>query len=241
MSKLLAKKGVVAVAVAFVLLVVCTRILLPSGRNTGKLSLSELAVSDYFARDSGVELGDRVWFVSVLKEMQERPLKEVGSKGAAFRFLWLRSFHQPLCVTAYFPDEGESFISGKVLEMEPRRGKMETFRGDASKDVKITLSDERTASLKKAFEQRSFFSLDPYDEYTLPPIIDFDFRGRNYRFGGSHYIVCDGALWVIEGYTHGRYRVLQRQHPGEEDPVRQLATLLMTEAKVLPKTDREIY
>lgn len=155
--------------VAFALLNSCSTGSHSSGNYTAKLSLEELAVSDYFAKGSEFELSTRARIVSSLKEMQERPLKEVGPKVSAYRFLWLRSFHQPLCVTAYFPDDCESYVTGKEMESAARSGASEPLRRNELKAVKIQLSDERASAFKKAFEQVKFFWLDPYDEFTRPP------------------------------------------------------------------------
>jgi hypothetical protein len=240
MSKQSTLKVVAFFFVASMMLNSCANGKLSSGRDTAKLTIDELAVSDYFAEDSGADLSTRVEFVKALKEMQERPLKEVGPKGGAYRFLWLRSFHQPLCVTAYLPDTGESLVTGKVIETAPRAGATEPFRRKELKTVRIQLSKEKAGALKKAFEQKNFFWLDPYDDYSRPPLIEFDFNGRHFSSptGG---IMKDGASWVIEGWNHGAYRLLQRQSPGEDDPVSELATLLMTESNLLPKNEREIY
>lgn len=240
MLKQLTLKVVAFFFVASMMVNSCATGSLSSGRDTAKLTMDELAVSDYFAKGSEFELRTRVWIVSRLKEMQERPLKEVGPNDSAYRFLWLRSFHQPLCVTAYFPDDGQSFVTGKVIETAPRAGATDPVRRNELKTVRIQLSKERAGALKKAFEQKNFFWLDPYDDYTRPPLIEFDFNGRHFS-SPTGAIMKDGASWVIEGWNHGAYRFLQRQSPGEDDPVSELATLLMTESKLLPKNEREIY
>lgn len=241
MSKQLALKVAAFLLVALVPLGSCSLSSSSSSNETTKLSLKELEVSDYFASDSGVDLRDRVYFVSALKELQERPLKEVGTKGRAYRFIALPSFYKPLCVTAYFPDEGESFIVGKQILFETRAGKSEPVRRAILKASRIQLSSEKAASLKRAFEPVNFFWFDPYDEYTRPPLIEFDFNGRHFSSPSGESSMKDGTTWVIEGWNHGSYRILQRQSPGDEDPVSKLARLLMAECKFLPENTGGIY
>lgn len=233
-------------AVAFLLLAIlplasCTSASPSSSKNTAKLSLEDLDVSDYFARDSGVDLKDRVYFASALKELHERPLNEVGRKGVAYRFIALPSFYKPLCVTAYFPDGGESLITGKQIIFEPRAGKSDSSRRQILKAPKIQLSDEKAAAFKKAFKQVNFFWLDQYDQYTRPPLFEFDFNGRHFSSPSGDWCIKDGTLWVVEGWDHGAHRVLQRQILSDEDPVRPLANSLLTECKFLPENTGGIY
>jgi len=234
-------KAAALLVLAIVPLTSCTSASPSSGKGTTKLSLEELDVSDYFARDSGVDLKDRVYFVSALKELHERPLNEVGSKGVAYRFIALPSFYKPLCVTAYFPDDGESLITGKQIIFEPRAGKSDSSRRQILKAPKIQLSDEKAAAFKKAFKKVNFFWLDQYDQYTRPPLFEFDFNGRHFSSPSGDWCIKDGTLWVVEGWDHGAYRVLQRQILSDDDPVQQLANSLLTECKFLPENTGGIY
>lgn len=210
-------------------------------RKTSHLSLNELATSDYFERVSAAKLEDRTWFTVELKNLKERPLRELGENCSAYRFLWLRSFHSPLTVTVYFPDKGESILCGKSQMDEPSIGEKDALGKKVVKEIKITLTAEQADKIRETFEDSHFFSLDCYDEYTQPPLIDFELAGRTYRyFYGKGYAYKDGAHWILEGYDHGRHRVLERQSPGQ-DQVKQLANLLMREAKLLPANAREIY
>lgn len=241
MSKTTFLKFVASITTSLSVLSGCTAQEATPRRDTSKLDLEELTVADYFPRDSGVELTERVWYVSAYKDMQERPIRELPKRGRAYRFIWLRSFHPPLTVTAYFPDSGlgDGYVVGKYMELEPRRNRSDPTRLSHLKTTHIELSSERTEELAKIIDQFGFFQLDPYDKFTRPPLYDFEFRGRRIR--SETCDMEDGATWAIEGWEHGIYRVLQRQSPDEGEPVRRLATLLMTEAKVLPINRKEIY
>ncbi len=229
------------IALICVPIFVCMCVWAPKPRFTENLSINELVSSDYFGYTSGASLERNNWLASELRNLRERPLKELGENALAYRFIWLRSFHPPLVVTAYFPDRGESVLCSKTLVSELKHGEKEALRRDILKETKITLTAEQAAKIRESFDTSRFFSLNCYDEYTRPPLIDFEFAGRTYRyFQGEGPSMKDGAFWVLEGYDHGTHRVLVRQSPGE-DEVKQLATLLMKEAKLLPIDTREIY
>lgn len=241
MPKQLTLKAAALLLLATVPLASCTSPTSSPSKDTAKLSLEELEVSDYFARDSGVDLKGRVYLVSALKELHERPLNEVGRKGVAYRFIALPSFYKPLCVTAYLPDDGESLITGKQIIFEPRPGKSDPSRRQILKAPQMQLSDEQAATLKKAFKQVNFFWLDQYDKYTRPPLFEFDFNGRHYSSPSEESCIKDGTLWVVEGWDHGAYRVVQRQELSDEDPLRQLANSLLTECEFLSENTGGIY
>lgn len=229
------------IALICVPIFVCMCVWAPKPRFTENLSINELVSSDYVGHTSGASLERNNWLASELRNLRERPLKELGENALAYRFIWLRSFHPPLVVTVYFPDKGESVLCSKTLVSEPKHGEKEPLRRDILKETKITLTAEQAAKTRQSFDTSRFFSLNCYDEYTRPPLIDFEFAGRTYRyFHGEGPSMKDGAFWVLEGYDHGTHRVLVRQSPGE-DAVKQLATLLMKEAKLLPIDTREIY
>ncbi|MBN8662682.1 MAG: hypothetical protein J0M35_20105 [Candidatus Obscuribacter phosphatis] len=229
------------IALICVPILVCMCIWASKPRSTENLSINELVSSDYFGRTSGANLERNNWLVSELTNLKERPLKELGENALAYRFIWLRSFQPPLVVTAYFPDKGENVLCSKTLVSEPKHSEKEPLRRNIVKETNITLTAEQSAKIRESLDASRFFSLNCYDEYTRPPLINFEFAGRTYRyFHGEGPSMKDGAFWVLEGYDHGSYRVLVRQSPGE-DEVKQLATMLMKEAKLLPADTREIY
>jgi hypothetical protein len=234
MPKQLRLKVAAFLLVAFVPLTSCTSPSPSASKDTAKLSLKELEVSDYFAGDSGLDAGTRVEFVSTLKEVHERPLKEVGPKVSAYRLIWLRSLRRPFFVTAYFPDDGASFITAKQYQAVPGIGEPESIQHVELKADRIQMSDEKASSLKRVFEQENFFDIDPYDEFTRQPFFEFYVYGQRFSSRPANNTE-DGALWVFEGWNHGKSRILQRQNPSQDDPVRWLGTLLMNESKLLAR------
>lgn len=211
----------------------------PAALSTRKLSLSELSTGDYFPRNSGLEESDRLSLVSTFKSLQERPLAEVGAKAVAYRFIWLRSFHQPVSVMAFLPDSGAGLLVGKVLEPEPRRSPAEPFRQERLRTVVVNLPARRCMQLRASLAWQAFSQIDQYDDLTRPPLYDFELFGK--RFSSRTEYMKDGAQWIMEGWNHGSYRVCQRQSPPEEDALRQMALFMLAEAKLLPTNEREIY
>lgn len=226
-------------ALAFLVLAIvpvasCTAPTSAPSKDTAKLSLEELDLSDYFAGDSGLDAATRADSVSTLKELHERPLREAGPRASAYRLIWLRSLRRPFFVTAYFPDEGASFITAKQFCAKPGIGESDPNRPVEVREVRIQLSEEKAADLKRVFEEENFFGIDPYDQYTRPPIFEFDVYDRHFSSRPASNTE-DGALWVFEGWNHGKSRILQRLNPGYDDPVRRLGTWLMNESKLLAR------
>ncbi len=234
MPKQLTLKAVAFLVLAIVPLASCTSATSTPSKDTAKLSLEELDVSDYFAGDSALDPATIADSVSTLKELHERPLREVGPRASAYRLIWLRSLRRPFFVTAYLPDEGASFITAKQFCAKPGIGESEPNRPFELKEVRIQLSEEKAADLKRVFEEANFFGIDPYDQYTRPPIFEFDVYDQHFssRPGNNTF---DGALWMFEGWNHGKSRILQRLSPDYDDPVRQLATVLMNKSKLLDR------
>lgn len=234
MPKQLTLKAAAFLLLAIVPLTSCTSASSSSGKDTAKLSLEELDLSDYFAGDSGLDPATRADSVSTLKELHARPLREAGPRASAYRLIWLRSLRRPFFVTAYFPDEGASFITAKQFCAKPGIGESEPNRPVELKEVKLQLSDEKAADLKRAFEDENFFGIDPYDQYTRPPIFEFDVYDQHFSSRPASNTE-DGALWMFEGWNHGKSRILQRLSPDYDDPVRRLATVLMNQSKLLAR------
>ncbi len=227
-------KALAYLVLAIVPVASCTAPTSAPSKDTAKLSLEELDVSDYFAGDSGLDPATRADSVSTLKELHERPLREAGPRASAYRLIWLRSLRRPFFVTAYFPDEGASFITAKQFCAKPGIGESDPNRPVEVREVRIQLSEEKAADLKRVFEEENFFGIDPYDQYTRPPIFEFDVYDRHFSSRPASNTE-DGALWVFEGWNHGKSRILQRLNPGYDDPVRRLGTWLMNESKLLAR------
>ncbi len=223
------------VMVAALLLTGCS----PATLSTRTLSLPELSAGDYFPLGCGLEDSDRLYLVSTLKSLQERPLAEVGPQAVAYRFIWLRSFHQPVVVMVSLPDSGAGLLVGKLIELEPRRSPTEPLRQERLRTMVVNLPADRCTQLKASLARFAFSQMDQYDDLTRPPLYDFELFGK--RFSSRTEYMKDGARWVMEGWNHGTYKVCQRQSPSEDDALRQMAIFMLTEAKLLPTNEREIY
>jgi hypothetical protein len=130
MSKTACLKLLTSIATSVFVLSGCTAPVATPWRDTSKLALKELTVADNFPKNSGPGHDEKARYSKLLFELEERPISELGQCGKAYRFIWDRSFDQPLSVTAYFPDSGTSYITGRYVETKPRRSASEPFRED---------------------------------------------------------------------------------------------------------------
>ncbi len=138
--------------------------------------------SSYF-RDTGV--ADREgWYGKHLRALQEPAL--CAKPGVeVYRFLWLRTFHNPIAVRIQRLDDHYRLI-GKQLSgaggYEP---------GKLVRDTTIELSAEQVAQVKDLIDQSGYWSM-----------------GADSSFGD------DGSQWILEVVSNGRYRVVDRWTPG---------------------------
>jgi hypothetical protein len=51
----------------------------------------------------------------------------------------------------------------------------------------------------------------------------------------------DGAEWILEGVSDGRYQVVDRWSPGEADPIYALAMTLMVDLAGMRLDPKEVY
>jgi len=127
------------------------------------------------------------WYGKHLRAMREKSLLDISDKNTeTYRFLWLRTFHHPIAVTAI--REGYSFrMVSRELDgaggYEP--GKM--HRTD-----NIELSKDQWCKLIKLLDDASYWNMPPHQR---------DESGE------------DGAQWVLEGVSDNRYHLVDRWSP----------------------------
>ncbi|CAN5311383.1 hypothetical protein BH11CYA1_BH11CYA1_43630 [soil metagenome] len=200
----------------------------PSSQST---PLSDLTVSNYFPPSAGLTPKNGAEMCETLKSCKERPLFERAGNGEAYRFILLHSKGKPVCVTLYSKADGaQSALITKTQIKEtlvPERLRTEVVeRGE--EPVEATTF----AELLKNFDSEKFWQIDRFDEYTGPPLYDFELFGR--RCVSDKPSMKDGVLWIIEGIKNGQYRTVQRQSPSDDDAVEKLGTILMNQAKQIP-------
>ena len=129
------------------------------------------------------------WYGKHLRAMKEPSLFQASKdpSAQAYRFLWLRTFHNPVAVRLQVLPEGDGTVTVTVLSgaggYDP--GKVKVHRV-------LPVESAQVARFLKALESLGFWSL---------PGPDPDSDG------------VDGAQWVLEGTQKGSYRVVDRWSP----------------------------
>lgn len=133
-----------------------------------------------------------------LRAMQEPSLLNLQGIDA-YRFTWLRTFHQPVCIRIQRHTDGIPTLTAKITtgNSTARPG---ILRYDISQWVKLgelyyhsehQLQDAEFETLADAFKAMDFWNL---------PTME-------------HRLVLDGATWLLEGITQGNYHLATRWSP----------------------------
>jgi hypothetical protein len=153
-----------------------------------------LDAADYYFPDgsldpsrSKIDAMLRDWYSQYLRAMLEPSLSCGERTGEfAYRFLWLRSFHHPICVRI---EKNGSSVTLNAVELDGTGGHAP---GGIAKRIQRALSPA---------EQDKFTT-------RLNRIRFWEMRKNEARFG------LDGAQWILEGTENGRYQVVERWSPG---------------------------
>lgn len=157
------------------------------------------------------------WYTSHLKALQEPSLLEQATTGKqAYRFLWLRSFHNPISVRLNVNPDGTSLLT--VKETSGRGG---YAPGHLTTNVVKTLSKEETDWFLGCVQEVKYWNLP-----TREPKTDV--------------IGTDGAQWVIEGVKDGKYKVVDRWSP-EKGAVHSLGITMLIDLAKLKLLYQEVY
>lgn len=130
---------------------------------------------------------------SYLPAMHEPPLScGTSPDDESYRFLWLRSFHEPVAIRVYRRG-GQYGLVAVVLEY--RAG---WPPGEVKKRVEKTLSAAEWRQAVAALEEVDFWRMKTNPEDTIG---------------------IDGAIWIVEGRRAGRYYFAERLYALELEPV----------------------
>ena len=72
------------------------------------------------------------WYSSVLHGLEEKPLWPPSPNQTIYRFVWIRSFHDPVSITMQVEPEGNGQLRMQILDGVPRQ--LESKAGSLSKD-----------------------------------------------------------------------------------------------------------
>lgn len=209
----------------------------PSSTNT---PLADLMIANYFPPSAGLTRENGATFCETLKSLEERPLFERAGKGEAYRFIWQHSKCPPVCVTLYC-SQGDP-VSAVLTKSQINKDydpKKRLYTGGITHE-EIAVDASETAELIKNFDAAKFWQIDRFDNYTRPPLYDFEVFGRRFYYDNGE-CMKDGVLWIMEGYKNGSYRIVQRQSPDEDDAITKLGRMLLNQAKIYRRGEREIY
>ncbi len=143
-----------------------------------------------------------------LRAMEEPQLGNLKAEEQAFRFLWMRSFHPPILVQV----ERRSAAASLYVKML---------------DSPWFTRPEGTHVGRLVVQRRKAISSAQW--YRLAELRRAGFwhqSGPDPQQGG-----VDGAMWLLEGYSWGEHRIVERWSP-REGPVRELALAMLELAEV---------
>jgi hypothetical protein len=162
------------------------------------------------------------WAYLVLQRMGEAGLcqgSEPPTGTETFRFVWVRTFDEPLMVRIEGPVEGSAVLTAAVLD-----GQGGYEFGLPGRRVTRELKPRRWRGFREAVAAASFWS--------LPAAVD-----------PADTIVLDGSSWILEGRRNGACHVVWRLSPEAEGPsaeFRRLCRKLLDLAK-LGRQARPVY
>lgn len=125
------------------------------------------------------------WYSRHLEAMNELPLTALVNEDESYRFLWLRTFHNPVAIHVWRAGE-RHFLVAKRLNGSGGYvpGTVDLYRARS-------LSEDDWNSFMTHLEHSEYWAMPTQDEQTSP----------------------DGAQWIMEGYREGRYHLVDRQSP----------------------------
>lgn len=130
------------------------------------------------------------WYGKHLAAMNEPSLFEAAARSeAALRFLWLRTFHQPICVRMTREGERVSLVATRLS------GEGGYEPGTIAARVERTLAVADWLGIEDALDLARF---------DAPPIRE--------GFG------ADGAQWIVERARNGNWRMVERWSPDRPGP-----------------------
>jgi hypothetical protein len=135
-----------------------------------------------------------------LEIMKEPPLcseQQIG-KGDGYRFLWLRTFHNPILIGLNIRRSESAELSVKITD-----GKGGYEPGELATDERRLIPRDSLGLFLELVEDTKFWQLATRVEHT-------------------HLVVVDGAEWLIEGVRNGECHVVVRSSPNIGDNLRTL-------------------
>lgn len=157
------------------------------------------------------------WYTKALTAMREPSLLEESKSGIqVYRFLWLRSFHNPIAVRLNVNTDGTSLLTVKVTS-----GKGGYEPGELVKNTVRRLSKQETDWFLSTVQETGYWDMPSYPE-------------------PSNVIVLDGAQWIVEAVKDKKYKVVDRASP-EKRPIRALGLAMLIDLAKLKLLYQDVY
>jgi hypothetical protein len=139
------------------------------------------------------------WYSKQLRALEEPSLLALAAarKGESYRFLWLRSFHQPIAIRIDVNADGTSQLTEKM-------GAGGSDPGHLVLNKAFTLTKEQTDSFLGTVKEGNLWKL---------PTTQKD-QG------------LDGAQWIIELSKDGAYHIVERWCP-KDGPIRTTGMMMV--------------
>jgi hypothetical protein len=183
---------------------------------------SSVAQTIYFpngAFDSYAKLNKLLndWYSRQLTALHEPSLltQSKNLSVQSYRFLWLRTFHQPIAVRLEVKADGTGILTTKIAS-----GAGGYAPGHLVTNTSKPLTEQQTESFLHKIDVDKFWE--------LPPVLLKEQQGD------------DGSQWIIEGVKGGKYHIASQWSP-EQGPIHDLGTVLAFELAELQIPKSEIY
>jgi hypothetical protein len=152
------------------------------------------------------------WFSNELRSLKEPSLYQQRNAASveSYRFLWLRSFQHPLCVSLSIGGDGAGILTLKIANGSGKKP------GRIIESHKLTVSKEKTTHFRDSISALGFWTL----------------RGDISQARGP-----DGSEWILEGTKDARYHMIEEWSP-KSGAVRSLGLALALDlghAKIPPE------
>jgi hypothetical protein len=165
-------------------------------------------------KDEAAVVGAYAKHLVALKEPSLWELSQRDPHAEAYRFLYLRSFDNPIAIRLIVTRDGGRLISKQTSG----QGGFEP--GHLILNRESRLSKEATAWFLAEVKHARFWAVPTRD--------------------GSR-VVLDGAQWIIEGIKEGRYHIIDRSSPDPKDPAHILGVALLINLARFRLLYQEVY
>jgi hypothetical protein len=132
----------------------------------------------------------------------------------SYRFLWLRSFHQPIAIRLTIRPDGTAQLTG--IEMSGKGG---YDPGIVATTQIIEISQDQTHQFQDLLQTTEYWSM---------PTVDVRLHEERIR---------DGAEWILEGARDGCYHVVARLSP-QNGTYREACLYLLKLSKIEVEANR---